>query len=394
MSDLIYLDRIIFSPDDIKEEFKSVDKDIAQKTEIIGTFNPGMTKLPNGNILLMVRVAEALKEWKTKESILSPRFDVKSNKFVIDTYPIKKVTLNDPRLFLIRQENGITALRLTSLSWLLPVELNPDDMKVVEVHHDKKIVPTRMIEEMGLEDPRITLIDNHYYMTVVSVSSNRISTSLYISEDGISYRFKDIIFEHQNKDIVLFPEKIDGKYHALTRPEGNNISIGYPHQEEYLAGPFISSASSLDLIHWKPCEDIIKPLEKQNMYTTRIGPGAPPITHEYNGRKYFLELFHGVERSRINSIGKYRTFAMLLNKENPNKIRAISKQPVLQSSNDLKNQIQGNLLIDEDVVFTTGIVLNNNNNDSYIIASGELDTATRITVVSREYINSFFNKEK
>ena len=90
MSDLIYLDRIIFSPDDIKEEFKSVDKDIAQKTEIIGTFNPGMTKLPNGNILLMVRVAEALKEWKTKESILSPRFDVKSNKFVIDTYPIKK----------------------------------------------------------------------------------------------------------------------------------------------------------------------------------------------------------------------------------------------------------------------------------------------------------------
>jgi len=391
MSDLIYLDRIIFSPNDIKEEFKSLDKDIDQKTEILGTFNPGLTKLPNGNVLLMVRVAEALKEWKTKESILSPRFDVKSKKFVIDAYPKKIVALKDPRLFNIRQENGLHALRLTSLSWLLPLELNPDDMKIVEVHHDKKIVPTRKIEEMGLEDPRITLIDNRYYMTVVSVSSNRISTSLYISHDGISYRFKDIIFEHQNKDVVLFPEKIEEKYRALTRPEGNNNPIGYPHQEEYLAGPFISSASSLDLIHWKPSENIIKPLEKQNMYTTRIGPGAPPITHEYGGKKYYLELFHGVERSKINTIGKYRTFAMLLNKENPNEIHAISKQPVLQSSNVLKNQIHGNLLIEEDVVFTTGIVLNNNN---YIIASGELDTATRITVVSREYINSFFNKEK
>ena len=127
------------------------------------------------------------------------------------------------------------------------------------------------------------------------------------------------------------------------------------------------------------------------MYTTRIGPGAPPISHEYNGKKYYLELFHGVERSKINTIGKYRTFAMLLNKENPSEIHAISKRPVLQSNNKLKNQIQGDILIEEDIVFTTGIVLNNNN---YIIASGELDTATRITVVSREYINSFFNNEK
>ena len=388
MSDLKYLDRIIFSPDDIKEEFKSLDKDIDQKTEIIGTFNPGLTLLPNGNILLMVRVAEALKEWKTNESILSPRFDIKSNKFVIDEYPKKIVSLKDPRLFNIKQENSSLATRLTSLSWLLPVELNPEDLKVVEVHHDKKIIPTRKIEEMGLEDPRITLIDNRYYMTVVSVSSNRISTSLHVSEDGISYRFKDIIFEHQNKDVVLFPEKIDGNYHALTRPEGNFAPFGYPHQEKYLAGPFISSASSLDLIHWKPGENIIKTLEKQKLYTTRIGPGAPPISHEYNGKKYYLELFHGVERSKINIIGKYRTFAMLLNKENPNEIHAISKQPVLQSNNKLKNQIHGNLLIEEDVIFTTGIVLNNNN---YIIASGELDTATRITVVSREYINSFFN---
>ncbi len=390
MNDLVYLDKIIFSPNDIKEEFKSLEKEIGQKTEIIGTFNPGLTNLPNGNVLLMVRVAEALKDWETKESILSPRFDVKSNKYVIDAYPKKAVTLNDPRLFTIRQNNGTSALRLTSLSWLLPVELNPDDMKVVKVHHDKKIVPTRKIEEMGLEDPRITLIDNRYYMTVVSVSSNRISTSLYTSEDGISYRFKDIIYEHQNKDIVLFPEKIDGKYYALTRPEGNNISIGYPHQERYLAGPFISSASSLDLIHWKPCENIIKPLEKQDKHSTRIGPGAPPISYEFKGKKYFLELFHGVERSEINTIGKYQTFAMLLNKENLHEIHAISKQPVLQSSSVLKNQIHGNLLIEEDIVFTTGIVVNESN-DNYIIASGELDTATRITVVSREYINSFFN---
>ena len=77
---------------------------------------------------------------------------------------------------------------------------------------------------------------------------------------------------------------------------------------------------------------------------------------------------------------------MLINKDNPTKIEAVSKEPVLQYNEDLKNQIRGKLLIEKDVVFTTGIA---SYDDDYIIASGELDTATRLTRVSQDYINSF-----
>jgi predicted GH43/DUF377 family glycosyl hydrolase len=202
----------------------------------------------------------------------------------------------------------------------------------------------------------------------------------------VSYRYKDIIFEHQNKDVVLFPEKINGQYHALTRPEGNNTSIGFPPHEKYLAGPFINVATSLDLLYWKPIEGALKLLEKESLYTSRIGPGAPPIIYYLNGKSYYLELFHGVEHQGSNQVGKYRTFAMLINKENPTEINAISKDPVLQYNEDLKDQINGKLLIEDNVVFTTGIA---SFDEEYIIASGELDTATRLTRVSQDYINSF-----
>jgi len=386
MSDLIRNDKIIFSPNDIREEYKPLHKDIGQETEILGTFNPGMAKLPNGNLLLMIRVAEALKEWNMEEYILTPRFDTRLKKFVIDKYSKDNIMLRDPRLFIQKQQNNTFSLGLTSISWLLPVEITPDASKIIKVHYDHLIVPKRKLEEMGIEDPRITTINNEYYMIVVTVSSNRICTSLYKSKDGVSYSYKDIIFEHQNKDVVLFPDKINGQYHALTRPEGNNTSIGFPPHEKYLAGPFINVATSLDLLYWKPVEGMLKLLEKKSFYTSRIGPGAPPIIHYLSGKSYYLELFHGVENQGSNEVGKYRTFAMLINKNDPNEIKAISKEPVLQYNEDLKNQIKGKLLIEKDVVFTTGIA---SYDADYIIASGELDTATRLTRVSKDYFNSF-----
>jgi len=386
MSDLIHFDKIIFSPNDIREDYKSLSNDLGQETEILGTFNPGMAKLPNGNLLLMIRVAEALKEWNTEEYILTPRFDAKLEKYVIDKYSKENIILREPRLFVQKQQNNTLALGLTSISWLLPVEISPDASRIINIHYDQIIVPKRKLEEMGIEDPRITLINDVYYMTIVAVSSNRICTCLYKSKDGLSYGYMDIIFEHQNKDVVLFPDKINGQYHTLTRPEGNNTSIGFPPQEKYLAGPFINVATSLDLLYWKPIEDVLKLLEKQSFYTSRIGPGAPPITHYLNGKLYYLELFHGVEHQGANEVGKYRTFAMLINKDNPTEINAISREPVLQYNEDLKDQIHGKLLIEEDVVFTTGITTYN---EDYIIASGELDTATRLTRVSQDYINSF-----
>ena len=54
-------DKIVFSPENISINFCPVAKDTGKETFILGTFNPGMARLKNGNILLMIRIAEALK---------------------------------------------------------------------------------------------------------------------------------------------------------------------------------------------------------------------------------------------------------------------------------------------------------------------------------------------
>src|SRR3546814_11609155 len=89
---------------------------------------------------------------------------------------------------------------LTSLSWILPVEISADGRTVVEVHYDKAIEPAATYQNYGVEDARISLIDVIYYMTACSVSAERHCPSLYTSRNGLDYDLQGIILYHQNKD--------------------------------------------------------------------------------------------------------------------------------------------------------------------------------------------------
>ena len=70
----------------------------------------------------------------------------------------------DPRQFSLKHGTH-RLLALTSLSWLLPVELTPDGREIVRVHYDHAIEPAASYQEYGVEDARICRIDNVWYMT-------------------------------------------------------------------------------------------------------------------------------------------------------------------------------------------------------------------------------------
>ena len=55
-------DQLVFTPDDVDLSRSPLAGQIDAETYVLGAFNPGMTRLPNGNLLLMVRVAEALQQ--------------------------------------------------------------------------------------------------------------------------------------------------------------------------------------------------------------------------------------------------------------------------------------------------------------------------------------------
>ena len=54
-------DALILDPRDIDLSRSPLSGKIDAETYVLGAFNPGLTRLPNGNLLMMVRVAEALR---------------------------------------------------------------------------------------------------------------------------------------------------------------------------------------------------------------------------------------------------------------------------------------------------------------------------------------------
>lgn len=369
-------DEIIIKPDDIDLGYSPIKKDLNTDTYVLGAFNPGMSRLPNGNIIIMVRIAEALKSPVFNNKIHSIRWDSEKG-YVLDGYNIDAVDTGDPRSFILKKYYPMKVYILTSLSWILPVELTDDGRKIVKIHYDKIISPAKSYQEYGIEDARISLIDGKYYMTTCSVSSERMSTTLYTSKNGLDYTLESIVFDHQNKDMLFFEGKINSKFYALTRPLGESYIATHP-QSNYNPGPSINLAESPDALHWKPLDkSFIRP-GKSKTTSLKLGGGAQPILTP----KGWLVLFHGVEKK--GKVGVYRTYWALLDKNEPWKILYLDMQnPILTANPDLTKQLSNNIYI-EDVVFTTGIV---DYGDNYILASGELDLCTRITHISKSKFN-------
>lgn len=266
---------------------------------------------------------------------------------------------------------------VTSLSWLLPVELAKDGSAVINIHYDKVIFPQYTSQEYGIEDARISFIDGRYYMTTCCVSSERHSTILYVSGDGLNYTCMGIILDHQNKDMLLFEGKINNSYHALTRPLGT-CYFASPPSSLYHPGAAIQMASSPDLIHWKPCDTAFMRARRSSLSNVKIGGGTLPVLTPDG----WLMLYHGVENK--GEVGIYRTFWAILDKEDPLKILHLEDNTALLEANpELTKSINHQIYLN-DVVFTTGIAAYD---DNFIIASGELDLACRITSISKTYFS-------
>lgn len=364
-------DFVVFSPDDVDLNRSPLRHTLRAETYVLGAFNPGFTRLPNGNLLMMVRVAEALRAPIVDGRIHAIRWEP-GGRYVLDGYPTSGVDAKDPRKFRVL---GFQArvVALTSLSWLLPVEMNEDGSAVVAVHYDRAIAPVRSYQEYGVEDARISRIGGNYYMTTCSVSAERHATTLYTSSNGLDYELQGIVLDHQNKDMLFFEGMPGGMFHALTRPLGD-LYFAYPPDSPFQPGPAIHLARSPDGLHWKPLDMPFLRARKGSISAMKIGGGTPPI----RTRRGWLMLYHGVEPGSI--VGIYRTFWALLDLENPAKILRLEDGiPLLEPNAELTEPYQDRLYV-TDVVYTTGIV---EAGDHYILASGEADLVCRLTLIPR-----------
>lgn len=362
-------DRIVFGPDDVDLARSPLAGHLPVETYVLGAFNPGMTRLPGGNLAIFVRVAEALREPIHDGHVHAIRWE--DGRYVIDAWPLEQTDTADPRKFLIRGGRW-RVMALTSLSWILPVELSPDGLEVIAVHYDRAIAPAAPFQCYGVEDARVSRVGDRWLMTTCSVSPERHCTTLYSSKNGLDFKFEDVVLDHQNKDMLIFEGLIDGHYWAQTRPLGD-LYFAYPPGSPWRGGPSINLASSPDALHWKPWrEPGIRPAV-DSMAHARIGGGTPPILTDDG----WLTLWHAVEPHQI--VGIYRTYWSILDAAQPHRVVRSGSAALLNPAPALTAPLQDKMYIN-DVVFTTGIA---DGGDHYVVVSGEADLACRTTHIPK-----------
>ncbi|HET8613298.1 MAG TPA: glycosidase [Sphingomonas sp.] len=368
------VDRLLLAPGDVDLVRSPLAGHLDAETYILGAFNPGLTRLANGNLLMMVRIAEALRKpiFDGHVHAIRRRSDGDGQgRFVLDAWPLEQANTADPRKFQLRS-GPWRVMALTSLSWLLPVELAPDGLSIVAIHYDRAIAPAGDWQCYGVEDARISRVDGRYWMTTCSVSPERHSTTLYVSDDGLDWRFEGLLLDHQNKDMLIFEGQAAGRYWAQTRPLGDHY-FAYPPDSEWRAGPSIKLATSPDLLHWKPhLSPGLRP-HRDTVATARMGGGTPPILTD----RGWLTLWHGVEPREI--VGIYRTYWSILDRDDPGRVVATDHAPLLEANPELTAPLEDRMYV-RDVVFTCGIA---EHGDVYVVASGEADLACRITHIPK-----------
>lgn len=360
-------DFLIFTPHDVDLSRSPLRRGIDAATYVLGAFNPGMTRLPNGNLLLMVRVAEALRDPVVGDRVRAIRWT--PDGYRLDAHALAGVDMTDPRQFELRGHPH-RLLGLTSLSWLLPVELTPDGEAVVAVHYDAAIEPVADYQHYGVEDARISRVGNRWYMTTCSVSAARHCSTLNVSDDGLHYRLEGIVLDHQNKDMILFEGLIDDRFVALTRPLGE-VYFAWPEDSPFAGGPSINLATSPDALHWRPMEGGGVHSRKGSTSSMKLGGGTPPILTDQG----WLAIYHGVERRE--KVGVYRSFWALFDRDDPTHgLRLEDKLPLIEANPALMKGMTDLMYLPTPVVFSTGIV---DVGDHYLVASGEADLACRMT---------------
>ncbi len=169
--------------------------------------------------------------------------------------------------------------------------------------------PFAEYEKKGIEDPRVTFIDGTCYVVYTAVGNCGPRIALAKTADYRHYDRIAIISEPGNKDGILFPRKIGGRYARLDRPIGlgrGSIWVSY----------------SPDLVNWGDSELIITP---RGGYWDdyRIGASVTPIETEQG----WLEIYHGVKMTSAGPI--YRVGVVLLELDNPAKVIKRGDQPIL-----------------------------------------------------------------
>ncbi|MDO5980086.1 glycosidase [Flavivirga spongiicola] len=253
----------------------------------------------------------------------------------------------------------------------------------------------------GVEDPRIVKFGDEFFVTYAyrpsppgqywkfghdeivlpetgqdspAVFRNNIANSgLAVTKDFKTWRRLGRITQSNldDRDVILFPEKINGKFVMLHRPkEWIGPEYGCKH-------PSIWINFSEDMMVWNGGSQLLLS-GRDNSWEEKIGGSTPPL----KTKDGWLIIYHGVEKG---GLGYYRVGVALLDLEDPTKVIARAQDWIMEPEHDY--EIEGYY---KGCVFPTGNVIVD---DTLYIYYGGADKYVGLATCSITELLEFLKKQ-
>jgi predicted GH43/DUF377 family glycosyl hydrolase len=211
---------------------------------------------------------------------------------------------------------------------------------------ERVLFPSTPAQRNGIEDARFVRFQNDngehtYFATITAFDGRMVLPELVETSDFLSFRFLTLNGPAAtNKGMALFPRKIHGRFAMLGRQDSESISLMYS-----------------DNVHfWDERQTLAAP--EQLWELVQLGNCGSPIETDVG----WLVLTHGVGPMRKYSIG-----AMLLDLNDPSRVIARLREPLLQP---VEQEREGYV---PNVVYSCGALLHNG---QLILPYGMADHAT------------------
>ncbi len=192
--------------------------------------------------------------------------------------------------------------------------------------------PFAPYEEFGVEDPRICALEGAFWITYSAYSRHGVRIGLARTEDFVQVERIALITPADCRNVVLFPERFDGRYARLDRPHSQ------------IAPWSIWISWSPDLVHWGDSQILIRPAP-YHWDEMKVGPGATPVRTP----RGWLNLFHGVFQTMDGAV--YRLGAAVHALEDPRRLLGVADEWILQPEDPW--EVTGYV---HNVVFTCGAI--------------------------------------
>jgi len=206
-------------------------------------------------------------------------------------------------------------------------------------------------EQWGLEDPRVTYVDElkRWIITYTAFGREGPGVSLAQTEDFVTFERLGMVMAPEDKNAVLLPRRVGGDWVLFHRPTS-------------VQGADVWLSRSADLKSWRSPERVFGSREGGWWDSARVGMGAPPLETEHG----WLVVYHGVRNTVAGAL--YRAGLALLDLQQPARVLRRSDEWVLGPG--APYEVSGDV---PNVVFPCGLV-HHEDTDRLYLYYGAADT--------------------